>query len=139
MPHSNHNPRFRRLTQLWTSPLDIRPTISSVIRTEKDPNPDLGAVQNLIPVVRVREMESILKVDNRQIAVLGGLMQDTYRNNDRETPGAAHVPLLGELFKSKDRESLKTELVIFLRPIVVKNASIEGDLDLYNNYLPAPK
>ena len=119
--------------------LDIRPTISSVIRTEQDPNPELGAVKNLIPVVRVREMESILKVDNRQIAVLGGLMQDTYRNNDRETPGAAHVPLLGELFKSKDRESLKTELVIFLRPIVVKNASIEGDLNLYNGYLPAPK
>ena len=119
--------------------LDIRPTISTVVRTETDPNPDLVDVKNLIPVVRVREMESILKVDNRQIAVLGGLMQDTYQNKNRETPGAARVPLLGDLFKSKDRESLKTELVIFLRPIVVKNASIEGDLDLYNSYLSAPK
>jgi MSHA biogenesis protein MshL len=119
--------------------LDIRPTISSVVRTEKDPNPDLVDVQNLIPVVRVREMESILKVNNRQIAVLGGLMQDTYRNNDRETPGAAHIPLLGEFFKAKDRESLKSELVIFLRPIVVKNASIEGDLSIYNSYLSSPE
>lgn len=117
--------------------MDIRPTISSVIRTEEDPNPILAqaGVKNLIPVVRVREMESILKVNDRQIAVLGGLMQDTYTNNDRDTPGASDVPLLGNLFKSKDRESLKTELVIFLRPIVVKNASIEGDLNLYKNYL----
>jgi len=119
--------------------LDIRPTISSVVRTEKDPNPDLIDVQNLIPVVRVREMESILKVDNRQIAVLGGLMQDTTRNNDRETPGAARIPLFGELFKAKDRESLKSELVIFLRPIIVKNASIEGDLSIYNSYLSSPE
>ena len=83
-------------------------------------------------------MESILKVNSRQIAILGGLMQDTTRNADRETPGAADIPFLGELFKTKNRESLKTELVIFLRPIVVKNASIEGDLDLYKQYLTAP-
>ena len=117
---------------------NIRPTISSVTRTERDPNPTLTLVENRIPVVRVREMESILKVNSRQIAVLGGLMQDTTRNADRQTPGASDIPILGELFKTKNRESLKTELVIFLRPIVVKNASIEGDLDLYKQYLTAP-
>ena len=117
---------------------NIRPTISSVTRTELDPNPILTLTPNRIPVVRVREMESILKVNSRQIAILGGLMQDTSRNADRQTPGAADIPVLGELFKTKNRESLKTELVIFLRPIVVKNASIEGDLDLYKQYLTAP-
>ena len=117
---------------------NIRPTISSVIRTEKDPNPDLSLVSNLIPVVQVREMESVLKVNSRQIAVLGGLMQDTYRNKDKETPGLARLPMLGELFKTNNRESRKTELVIFLRPIVIKNASIEGDLDLYKQHLAAP-
>ena len=117
---------------------NIRPTISSVTRTELDPNPILTLTPNRIPVVRVREMESILKVNSRQIAILGGLMQDTSRNADRQTPGAADIPFLGELFKTKNRESLKTELVIFLRPIVVKNASIEGDLNLYKQYLTAP-
>ncbi len=115
--------------------LNVRPTISSVIRTELDPNPSLQLVQNRIPVVRVREMESILKVNSRQIAVLGGLMQDTIRSNDKKTPLAGDIPLLGNLFKSQDRESLKTELVIFLRPVVIKDASIDGDLSDFRPFL----
>lgn len=115
--------------------LNVRPTISSVIRTELDPNPALVLVQNRIPVVRVREMESILKISSNQVAVLGGLMQDTYRNLDKETPGVAKLPLVGNLFKAKNRESLKTELVIFLRPIVIKNASLDSDLKGYRQFL----
>ncbi len=113
---------------------NVRPTISSVIRTELDPNPNLN-IENRIPVIRVREMESILKVNTNQVAVLGGLMQDTLRNQDKETPFAARVPLLGNLFKSRSQESLKTELVIFLRPVVIQNASINGELSGYRQYL----
>ncbi len=115
--------------------LNVRPTISSVIRTELDPNPGLVLVQNRIPVVRVREMESILKVNSRQIAVLGGLMQDTIRSSDRKTPLLADVPVLGNLFKARDQESLKTELVIFMRPVVIKDASIDGDLIDFKPFL----
>ncbi len=118
--------------------INVRPTISSVIRTELDPNPSLQTVPNRIPVIRVREMESILKVNSRQIAVLGGLMQDTIRTKDKETPFFADIPLLGNLFKAKDQESLKTELVIFMRPVVIKDASIDGDLGDFRNFLPAP-
>ncbi|MFT5132228.1 MAG: MSHA type pilus biogenesis protein MshL [Gammaproteobacteria bacterium] len=115
--------------------LNVRPTISSVIRTELDPNPGLVLVQNRIPVVRVREMESILKVNSRQVAVLGGLMQDTIRSRDKKTPFLADVPLFGNLFKSRDQESLKTELVIFLRPVVIHDASIDGDLSDFRRFL----
>lgn len=115
--------------------LNVRPTISSVIRTELDPNPNLVLVENRIPVVRVREMESILKVNSRQIAVLGGLMQDTIATNDKKTPFAGDIPLLGNLFKSRDQESLKTELVIFMRPVVIKDASIDGDLSDFRSFL----
>ena len=118
--------------------LNVRPTISSVIRTELDPNPGLVLVENRIPVVRVREMESILKVNSQQIAVLGGLMQDTYRNLDRETPLAADLPLIGNLFRARNQESLKTELVIFLRPIVIKDASLDGDLKEFRRFLDQP-
>jgi general secretion pathway protein D len=62
-------------------------------------------------------------------------MQDTYRNTDRQTPFAGDIPVLGNLFKSRNRESLKTELVIFLRPVVVRNASIDGDLRDYRRFL----
>jgi len=113
---------------------NVRPTISSVIRTELDPNPAL-LIENRIPVIRVREMESILKVNSNQVAVLGGLMQDTLRNQDKETPFAAQIPLLGNLFKSRSQESLKTELVIFLRPVVIQNASINGELKDYRQFL----
>lgn len=115
--------------------LNVRPTISSVIRTELDPNPSLQLVENRIPVVRVREMESILKVNSRQIAVLGGLMQDTVRSRDKKTPLAGDIPFIGNLFKSTDQESLKTELVIFLRPVVIKDASIDGDLSEFKPFL----
>lgn len=113
---------------------NVRPTISSVIRTELDPNPNLS-IENRIPVIRVREMESILKVNTNQVAVLGGLMQDTLRNQDKETPFAADIPILGNLFKSRSQESLKTELVIFLRPVVIQNASINGDFKDYRHFL----
>lgn len=113
---------------------NVRPTISSVVRTELDPTPNL-TVENRIPVIRVREMESILKVNSNQVAVLGGLMQDTIRNQDKETPFAAKIPIVGNLFKSRNQESLKTELVIFLRPIVIQNASINGELKDYRHYL----
>lgn len=112
----------------------VRPTLSSVIRTELDPNPAL-TLPNRIPVIRVREMESVLKVNTQQIAVLGGLMQDSIRNKDRETPFLASLPLIGNLFKARDRESFKTELVIFIRPVVIKNASLDGDLSNYRQFL----
>ena len=113
---------------------NVRPTISSVVRTELDPNPAL-ITPNRIPVIRVREMESILRVNTNQIAVLGGLMQDTFRDSDKQTPFAGDIPIFGNLFKSQSRESLKTELVIFLRPVVISNASIDGDLRDYRQYL----
>jgi general secretion pathway protein D len=105
-----------------------------VVRTELDPNPAL-VVANRIPVIRVREMESILKVNDNQVAVLGGLMQDTYRNADRKTPFVGDIPILGSLFSARDQETLKTELVVFLRPLVIRNASIDGDLREFREFL----
>jgi len=113
---------------------NVRPTISSVVRTELDPNPAL-TIENRVPVIRVREMESILKINSNQIAVLGGLMQDTFANQERQTPFAADIPLLGNLFRNRGQQSIKTELVIFLRPIVIKSASLDGDLRDYRRFL----
>jgi general secretion pathway protein D len=68
-------------------------------------------------------MESILKVNDNQVAVLGGLMQDSYRNADRKTPFVGDIPILGSLFSAREQETLKTELVIFLRPLVIQRGS----------------
>lgn len=99
--------------------LSVRPTISSVIRTEQDPNPSLTTVENRIPVVRVREMESVLRMHSNQVAILGGLMQDTSRNRQNAVPLLSGLPFIGKLFQGQQRQSVKTELVIFMRPIVL--------------------
>jgi MSHA biogenesis protein MshL len=69
--------------------LNLRPTISRITSFATDPNPALAnaGVVNRIPVVQSREMESILRVQSGDIAVLGGLIQDT---RDRKTDGSGH-------------------------------------------------
>ncbi|MDX1916180.1 MAG: pilus (MSHA type) biogenesis protein MshL [Methylophilus sp.] len=120
--------------------LDVRPTISRVLSFVNDPNPLLaqaGTVSS-IPQIQVREMESVLNVASGNIAVLGGLMQDEIRNNTDAVPGLSKVPGVGNVFKGKNNANQKTELVIFLRPTVIPNASLESDeLQSFKQYLPA--
>ena len=91
---------------------------------------------NQVPEVQVREVESILKVASGQIGVLGGLMQDTLDKSTAGIPGLSHVPLIGNLFSYRDDTANKTELVIFLRPVVIHQASLEGDLQSFKKHLP---
>jgi len=83
----------------------------------------------------VREMESVLRLNSGQVAVLGGLMENNDQSDDASTPGISKIEGLGELFKSRARQSRKTELVIFLRPLVVRNPSIDADLQQYQKFL----
>lgn len=118
--------------------LNVRPTISRVIAQARDPNPalaDVGVISE-IPVIQVREVESVLKVNNGDIAIMGGLMQDETNKNNRGVPVLSRLPLLGALFRYETDINEKTELVIFIRPIVVKHASLEADLKDYQRYLP---
>jgi general secretion pathway protein D len=118
--------------------LNIRPSISRKFGEVIDPNPDLQrlGVKNAIPVIRTREMESMIRVENGNIAVMGGLMEDSVQNNDNTVPGVARIPLLGKMFQNRDDTRTKTELVIFLRPIVIKDASLDGDYARYRGSLP---
>ena len=126
--------------------LTIRPTISQRIGDAIDPGPQLAAqvsgaapgttVTNLVPIIRVREMESVLKLVDGQIAVLGGLMQDEVQTGDREVPGLSRIPILGDLlFDTDEIRVVKTELVIFLRPVVIRDPSINTDLKDYREFL----
>lgn len=117
--------------------LNVRPTISRIIRTVNDPNPllaDSGVVSQ-IPVVQVREIETMLKIDDRETAVIGGLMQDQINKEDRGVPFLSSIPLLGALFSYTSEEYIKSELVIFIRPVVMDYASLDGDLADYKKYL----
>lgn len=120
--------------------LNVRPTISRVVREIIDPNPALlGAtppIVNRLPVVQSRELESVLRVQSGEIAVLGGLMQDASNDGEDAVPGLSRIPLLGEAFKQKQQTRSKTELVVFLRPVVVGDASVNGDYKAFKPLLP---
>ena len=117
--------------------LNIRPSISRRYAWADDPNPDLKKldIKNQIPVIRTREMDSMIRISNGNIAVMGGLMEDTLENNDSSIPGVSRVPLFGNLFQNRDDTRRKTELVIFLRPTVVRDADIRGDFAGYAKHL----
>ena len=126
--------------------INVRPSITRVVDFVQDPNPNLrtgvnntGApIKSEIPVIQVREMESILQIDSGSTAVLGGLMQDEIIRNTDKVPGLSEIPGVGNAFKGKNDATRKTELVIFLRPTVIPNASLESDeLQSYKQYLPA--
>jgi MSHA biogenesis protein MshL len=117
--------------------LNVKPTTTRLVKFVSDPNPSLSAATpNLIPQLRMREMESLIKVNSGQIAVLGGLIEDSVNDVEDTIPIVNSIPLLGSLFSSRNRNNTKTELVVFLRPIVVKDASIDGDYRAYRSLMP---
>jgi MSHA biogenesis protein MshL len=111
----------------------VRPTISRIIGYVNDPNPQLAQanVVSKIPEIQTREIESLLRVKSGDIAVMGGLMQDATNNLSDEVPGVGRIPWIGNLFKYKNDTHTKSELVIFLRPVVIRDASLDGD---YRDY-----
>jgi len=118
--------------------LNIRPTISRIIGFKDDPNPLLAEADTIskVPEIRVREIESILKINSGDVAIIGGLMQDKTAKNTQGVPLLSQLPLIGDLFSYRDDKYTKTELIIFLRPVVIKDASLSGDLREYQVYLP---
>ena len=119
--------------------LNVRPSISSIAELKQDPNPSLAAnnIRNLVPQIRMREIESMMRVESGDIAVLGGLMEDRIDNRDGRLPGLGDIPFLGEIFNTRNNSSAKTELVVLIRPTVIKDASIDGDFSSFRESLPS--
>lgn len=123
-----------------TVTLNVRPSISSISKLVADPNPALGSgtgrLVNNVPQIRTREIESMLRVQSGDIVVLGGLMEDRQDNNTGRVPGVGDIPILGEIFNARSNSSSKSELVVLLRPTVIKDASISGDFSTFKDSLP---
>lgn len=117
--------------------LYVRPTLSRILGYEDDPNPSLASagVRSRIPIIQEREISSTLKLKDGQIAILGGLMQSEKIGDDSSLPGVGEISGLGELFHHYDNSREKTELVIFIRPKIVTNPSVETDLKMFKSQL----
>lgn len=81
-------------------------------------------------VTNKRSVESSVVVDDGQIIVLGGLMQDQFTDNRDKVPLLGDVPLLGGLFRSENRSRVKTNLMIFLRPVVMRDQDASNRLSM---------
>jgi len=73
-------------------------------------------------VTNKRSIESSVIVEDGSIVVLGGLLSDTYSNTRGQVPGLADVPFIGNFFKNESRNRTKTNLMVFLRPVVLRDA-----------------
>ena len=106
--------------------LNIRPTISRILNFAEDPSPALAGqnqIRNLIPEIQVREMESLLRVQSGEMAIIGGLMQNKIDQRTTGVPGLTRLPWLGKVFSQETKLLEKTELLVFLRPTVVNRSS----------------
>jgi len=121
--------------------LNIRPTISTVVQFIPTPvqlDPITGdplSTPNQIPEIAVREMESVLRVADGHTAVIGGLMQDKALQKNEGLPGLHDARGIGLLFGVETEELDKTELVIFLRPRIIENASLDTNLSDFKRFL----
>jgi general secretion pathway protein D len=68
--------------------------------------------------------------------VLGGLMEDGINWRTGRVPLLGNIPLLGEAFTTRNNAATKSELVIFLRPVIIRDPSLGGDYARYRNQLP---
>jgi len=119
--------------------LNVRPTISRKVGDAIDPNPSIIApLTNKVPVIQVREMESVLQVGSGQTVILGGLMQDDSSRARDGIPGLSRPEGVGAIFGQQERNVTQTELVIFLRPTVITNPTLESlELQSFKQFLPS--
>lgn len=120
--------------------LNVRPSITSISNYVTDPNPEIPVtIGNKIPEIKTREMESVMRVEDGEIAVLGGLMQERAEYNTGRVPGAGAIPFFGEIFTSRNNAVGKSELVVFLRPVIIRDPSVGGDYRRLRDSLPDDK
>lgn len=97
-----------------TIKLFLRQQVSSISGPVSNDNSDL--------ILNKREVETTMTVDDGQIAVIGGLLSDEERNTIEKIPLLGDIPALGQLFRSKAKQRTKTNLMIFIRPTILRSA-----------------
>jgi MSHA biogenesis protein MshL len=105
--------------------LHVHPSVSLVVTDEKVI--DLGSQQGVykLPLAKssVSETDSIVRLKDGEIAAIGGLMKRESRDTDSGVPGLGDIPLLGALFKNTSKVRQKQELVILLKPTLIRQQS----------------
>jgi general secretion pathway protein D len=121
--------------------MNIRPTLSRITDKVADPGVALLAartnsnITSEVPVVEVREIDSVLRIKSGQVMVIGGLMENRSVNQDIGVPGLQSIPYVGNLFKSVDKNNEVVETVIFIKATIVPTYGVpREDKELYRKF-----
>jgi general secretion pathway protein D len=110
--------------------LKVRPQITAGGAIKMDVYQEVSSISNATNsagiITNKRSIQTAVLVNDGQTIVLGGLMQDNVNENNTKIPGLGDIPGLGALFRSNSRSATKTDLMVFLRPIVVRTEN-EGN------------
>ena len=104
--------------------LHVHPSVSQVTTITK--GIDLGSAGSLtLPLAAssTSELDSIVRGQDGQVVAVGGLMRQAATDDTSQLPGAGKVPVLGALFRNKNRVAQKRELVVLIKPTIVDSAS----------------
>ncbi len=118
--------------------LHVHPVISEVSDQQKTFT--VGQDQFSLPLAltNVRESDSLIRTQNKQVVVIGGLMQNRVSTTESSTPLLGDIPIVGNLFKQKRDSIVKSELVILLKANIVDAKSSQRELesikDRFNQY-----
>ncbi|WP_235973866.1 type II secretion system secretin GspD [Parasphingopyxis marina] len=94
--------------------LDIRQEVSSIAGPVSDDFNEL--------IINKREIQTTVSVNDGEIIALGGLLDDNERRTIQRIPILGDIPIIGELFRSRGRSRVKTNLVVFIRPTILSTA-----------------
>ncbi|MHA3840773.1 type II secretion system secretin GspD [Sphingomonas aestuarii] len=95
--------------------LFLRQEVSSIAGPVSNNSADL--------ILNKREIQTTITVDDGEIVALGGLLDDNERRTIEKIPLLGDIPVIGELFKSRSRSRNKTNLMVFIRPTIVRSAA----------------
>ena len=113
--------------------LKVKPQISENGTVRLTISQEVSSVQSTSssgPITNKRSIDTNVLVNDGSIVVLGGLLQDEFAGQQEKVPGLGDIPLFGALFKSETRSRRKTNLMVFIRPVVVRDAASTEALTL---------
>ena len=127
--------------------LNVRPTLSRQVSSVQDPGTAIAAQQagitidNQVPIVEVRELDSIMKIKSGGVMIIGGLMEQGATLDNNGVPLASDIPWIGNAFKSREEVIGNRELIIFIKATIVNPGGSyqPADKSIYEKFTTDPR
>ncbi|MBS7669010.1 type II secretion system secretin GspD [Croceicoccus gelatinilyticus] len=109
--------------------LDVTPQINASDQVRLDLRQEVSSIAGPVSsdfnelIINKREIKTTVTVGDREILVLGGLLDDNERRTIQKIPLLGDIPIIGELFKSRGKSHAKTNLMVFIRPTILRSAA----------------